>query len=53
MSSDRVRCGQIPTGTPEGVGFLRDPRVALAGGDAVRVEIEGTGRLRNEVAAVP
>jgi 2-keto-4-pentenoate hydratase/2-oxohepta-3-ene-1,7-dioic acid hydratase in catechol pathway len=41
----------ILTGTPEGVGFFRDPKVALAAGDVMEVEIEGIGVLRNEVRA--
>ncbi len=41
----------ILTGTPEGVGVFRDPKIALAPGDVVEVEIEGIGILRNEVRA--
>jgi len=41
----------ILTGTPEGVGFFRDPKVALAHGDVIEVEIEGIGVLRNDVRA--
>jgi 2-keto-4-pentenoate hydratase/2-oxohepta-3-ene-1,7-dioic acid hydratase in catechol pathway len=41
----------ILTGTPAGVGFFRDPKVALAPGDVVEVEIEGIGVLRNDVRA--
>lgn len=41
----------ILTGTPEGVGYFRDPKVALADGDVVEVEIEGIGTLRNPVMA--
>jgi 2-keto-4-pentenoate hydratase/2-oxohepta-3-ene-1,7-dioic acid hydratase in catechol pathway len=41
----------ILTGTPEGVGYFRDPKVALAAGDVVEVEVEGVGVLRNEVWA--
>jgi 2-keto-4-pentenoate hydratase/2-oxohepta-3-ene-1,7-dioic acid hydratase in catechol pathway len=37
----------IATGTPGGVGFFRDPPVALADGDVVTVEIERIGRLVN------
>lgn len=40
----------ILTGTPEGVGFFRDPQVTLAPGDVVEVEIEGIGVLQNTVA---
>ena len=41
----------ILTGTPEGVGFYRDPKVSLADGDVVEVEIDGIGVLRNPVRA--
>jgi 2-keto-4-pentenoate hydratase/2-oxohepta-3-ene-1,7-dioic acid hydratase in catechol pathway len=37
----------IATGTPGGVGFFRDPRILLADGDEVVVEIGGIGRLSN------
>jgi 2-keto-4-pentenoate hydratase/2-oxohepta-3-ene-1,7-dioic acid hydratase in catechol pathway len=39
----------ILTGTPDGVGVFRDPKVPLRAGDVVEVEIEGIGVLRNEV----
>ncbi|MGD9824095.1 fumarylacetoacetate hydrolase family protein [Desulfobacter sp.] len=39
----------ILTGTPEGVGFTRKPRVYLAPGDRMEVEIEGIGVLENPV----
>ena len=39
----------ILTGTPEGVGVFREPKIALEGGDVVEIEIEGIGVLRNEV----
>jgi 2-keto-4-pentenoate hydratase/2-oxohepta-3-ene-1,7-dioic acid hydratase in catechol pathway len=41
----------ILTGTPAGVGYFRDPPVALAPGDEVEVEIEGIGVLGNPVVA--
>ena len=41
----------ILTGTPAGVGVFRDPKVSLAAGDVVEVEVEGIGVLRNEVRA--
>jgi 2-keto-4-pentenoate hydratase/2-oxohepta-3-ene-1,7-dioic acid hydratase in catechol pathway len=41
----------ILTGTPEGVGVFRDPKISLADGDVVEVEIDGLGVLRNEVRA--
>lgn len=39
----------ILTGTPEGVGMGRDPRVYLKAGDEVTVEIASVGRLTNAV----
>jgi 2-keto-4-pentenoate hydratase/2-oxohepta-3-ene-1,7-dioic acid hydratase in catechol pathway len=39
----------ILTGTPEGVGVFRDPKVSLKAGDVVEIDIEGIGVLRNEV----
>ena len=41
----------ILTGTPSGVGWARDPKVALQPGDVVEVEVEGVGVLRNPVVA--
>jgi 2-keto-4-pentenoate hydratase/2-oxohepta-3-ene-1,7-dioic acid hydratase in catechol pathway len=41
----------ILTGTPEGVGYFRDPKLTMKDGDLVEVEIEGIGVLRNEVRA--
>ncbi len=43
----------IATGTPAGVGMLRQPPVWLAPGDTVTVEIDGIGRLENPVVAEP
>lgn len=40
----------IATGTPEGVGYFRDPPVLLQPGDVYEVTIEGLGTLRNPVA---
>ncbi len=37
----------IATGTPDGVGVFRSPRVFLKDGDTVTIEIEGLGRLTN------
>lgn len=37
----------IATGTPSGVGWFRDPKRMLRGGDQVIVEIERVGRLVN------
>ncbi|MBE2277093.1 MAG: fumarylacetoacetate hydrolase family protein [Rhodobacteraceae bacterium] len=39
----------IPTGTPAGVGFKRNPPEFLKDGDVVEVEITGLGILRNPV----
>ncbi len=39
----------ILTGTPEGVGFARNPPVWLKAGDTIAVEIEGIGTLSNPV----
>jgi 2,4-diketo-3-deoxy-L-fuconate hydrolase len=39
----------ILTGTPEGVGVFRDPKVTMKPGDVVEVEVEGIGVLRNDV----
>lgn len=39
----------ILTGTPEGVGFARQPPVWLQRGDTIEIEIEGIGRLTNPV----
>ena len=41
----------ILTGTPDGVGVFRDPKVTLVPGDVVEVEVEGVGVLRNDVRA--
>jgi 2-keto-4-pentenoate hydratase/2-oxohepta-3-ene-1,7-dioic acid hydratase in catechol pathway len=39
----------ILTGTPQGVGFVRKPPVWLKPGDEVVIEVEGIGRLVNNV----
>ncbi len=41
----------LSTGTPQGVGFARNPPEFLAPGDVVESEIEGIGCLRNRVVA--
>ena len=41
----------IATGTPAGVGVYRDPRVFLAPGDVVSVEISGIGKISNTIVA--
>jgi 2-keto-4-pentenoate hydratase/2-oxohepta-3-ene-1,7-dioic acid hydratase in catechol pathway len=43
----------IATGTPGGVGFLREPPAYLGPGDEVRVAIEGLGELVNRVVDEP
>nr|WP_273739559.1 fumarylacetoacetate hydrolase family protein [Natrinema soli] len=35
------------TGTPDGVGYFRDPQVLLSDGDSVTVGIDGLGELTN------
>jgi 2-keto-4-pentenoate hydratase/2-oxohepta-3-ene-1,7-dioic acid hydratase in catechol pathway len=39
----------ILTGTPEGVGFTRQPPLFLKDGDTVTIEIGGIGTLSNPV----
>ncbi len=41
----------IATGTPGGVGFVRNPPVFMKPGDTVEVEISGIGTLTNPVVA--
>lgn len=41
----------IATGTPDGVGFLRDPKIWLVPGDVMEIDIPGVGLLRNNVIA--
>lgn len=41
----------ILTGTPPGVGYVRDPPVYLQPGDKVEIELEQAGRLSNPVDA--
>jgi acylpyruvate hydrolase len=41
----------ILTGTPAGIGCNRRPQVFLKPGDCISVEIDGIGRLTNEVIA--
>ena len=43
----------IATGTPAGVGMLRQPARWLVPGDTVAVEVDGIGRLENPVVAEP
>lgn len=39
----------ILTGTPEGVGWAREPKLTLKAGDTITVEIEGIGALTNPI----
>jgi 2-keto-4-pentenoate hydratase/2-oxohepta-3-ene-1,7-dioic acid hydratase in catechol pathway len=41
----------IATGTPGGVGFVRNPQVFMKPGDVTEIELEGIGVLRNPVVA--
>jgi 2-keto-4-pentenoate hydratase/2-oxohepta-3-ene-1,7-dioic acid hydratase in catechol pathway len=41
----------VATGTPDGVGSVRDPRVWLADGDEVVIESPTLGRLETRIAA--
>jgi len=41
----------ISSGTPEGVGYFRDPPVLLKPGDVCEVRVEKVGSLRNPVVA--
>src|SRR2546421_6271104 len=43
----------ILTGTPQGVGFSRNPPAWLKPGDSVTIEIEKIGRLENPVTREP
>ncbi|HVS42385.1 MAG TPA: fumarylacetoacetate hydrolase family protein [Candidatus Dormibacteraeota bacterium] len=39
----------IATGTPPGVGFVREPPILLVPGDVVEVEVEGIGTVRTPI----
>ena len=41
----------ILTGTPDGVGVFREPKITLKPGDHVEVDVEGIGVLSNPVVA--
>jgi acylpyruvate hydrolase len=41
----------ILTGTPSGVGYARDPKIALKPGDVVEVRVEGIATLTNTCVA--
>ncbi|MCA9284044.1 MAG: fumarylacetoacetate hydrolase family protein, partial [Phycisphaerales bacterium] len=40
-------------GTPGGVGYRREPPVALRDGDIVSVAVSGVGEITNPVVAEP
>ena len=42
----------ILTGTPNGVGVFRNPKIFLQNGDLVEVEIEGIGKIENRVSVL-
>lgn len=41
----------VTTGTPGGVGFARDPQEFMRPGDTIVAEVEGVGRLSNNLVA--
>ena len=41
----------VSTGTPDGVGSVREPRVWLADGDEIAIESQTLGRLETRIAA--
>jgi acylpyruvate hydrolase len=43
----------ITTGSPDGVGYARNPQVFMKHGDVVEVEVSRVGILRNPVMAAP
>jgi 2-keto-4-pentenoate hydratase/2-oxohepta-3-ene-1,7-dioic acid hydratase in catechol pathway len=43
----------ISTGTPAGVGIVRQPPLWMKTGDVIRVEIDGLGALRNTIIDEP
>jgi len=43
----------IATGTPSGVGIAQKPPALLKAGDVVRIEVEGIGKIENEVIDEP
>ena len=42
----------IATGTPNGVGFSRNPPQFLKAGDMMESEVEGIGVMRNRVVGI-
>jgi 2-keto-4-pentenoate hydratase/2-oxohepta-3-ene-1,7-dioic acid hydratase in catechol pathway len=43
----------ISTGTPAGVGIVRQPPLWMKAGDVIRVEIDGLGAIRNTIIDEP
>jgi 2-keto-4-pentenoate hydratase/2-oxohepta-3-ene-1,7-dioic acid hydratase in catechol pathway len=43
----------LSTGTPAGVGIVRNPPLFLKAGDVCRIEIEGIGHIENRVVPEP
>ena len=43
----------IVTGTPEGVGFARNPQEFLGSGDTVTIAIDGLGQIENTTVVLP
>jgi len=41
----------ITTGSPSGVGYGREPKLFMKPGDAIEVEVQGIGILRNPIEA--
>jgi 2-keto-4-pentenoate hydratase/2-oxohepta-3-ene-1,7-dioic acid hydratase in catechol pathway len=41
----------IVTGTPSGVGFVRNPPIFMKPGDTCEIEVEEVGRLVNPIKA--
>ncbi len=39
----------IATGTPHGVGLVRQPPIFMQAGDVIQIEIDGIGKFRSEV----
>lgn len=39
----------VLTGTPEGIGFFRNPRISLNDGDLIQIQIQGIGTLASRI----
>ncbi|TXB96582.1 hypothetical protein FocTR4_00011889 [Fusarium oxysporum f. sp. cubense] len=37
------------TGTPEGIGYFRNPRICLGDGDLIQIQLQGVGTLTNRI----